>query len=149
MSAFTVATEACTTTLNWTGAEGSFPAGFPALDPSHISVTYTSGTPPVISLLRRPGHRRLRPGDAARHSCRPRTVTISRHTPGEPADLLQPFELHRRHHTQLADQAEKQLQKLDCCHGSRAWRVARRVSANNLGKRGIAESSQKAASLLG
>lgn len=40
-AAFIVATEACLATLGWTGAEASFPAGFPALDPSHIIVQYT------------------------------------------------------------------------------------------------------------
>jgi hypothetical protein len=34
--AFTVATEACTATLNWSGVENAFLAGFPALDPSHV-----------------------------------------------------------------------------------------------------------------
>lgn len=45
--AFTVPTEACTASLNWTGVEPAFPAGFSALDPSHILCNYTSGVPAV------------------------------------------------------------------------------------------------------
>lgn len=53
MGAFTVATENCFAALNWTGVESSFPAGFPALDPSHVVVTYTFGTPAAtITLVR-------------------------------------------------------------------------------------------------
>lgn len=48
--AFTVGTEACTASLNWTGVEGVFAAGFPALDPTHIAVTYQPAVGLAIAL---------------------------------------------------------------------------------------------------
>lgn len=52
MTAFTVATEACFATFNWTGVEAQFPCGFPALDPTHLAVTSTSNAnPPVVTQL--------------------------------------------------------------------------------------------------
>lgn len=48
--AFTVGTEACTASLNWSGVEGLFAAGFPALDPTHITVTYQPAVGAPIAL---------------------------------------------------------------------------------------------------
>lgn len=48
--AFTVSTEACTGSLNWTGVEASFVPGFPALDPSHLVVTYQPNVGVLVTL---------------------------------------------------------------------------------------------------
>lgn len=48
--AFTVGTEACTASLNWSGVEASFVPGFPALDPTHIAVTYAPNVGVPVAL---------------------------------------------------------------------------------------------------
>jgi len=43
MPVFTVPSEACEAQFIWTGVQGSFPCGFPALEASDLVVTYSSG----------------------------------------------------------------------------------------------------------
>lgn len=114
MGAFTVPTEACTASLNWTGVEAAFAAGFPALDPSHVSVTYAPAVGAPIALT---------PGIQVTVACDPATgavtvtplampaapgvVTIDRHTPAnQGTNFANLASFSADSHTLLADQAE-------------------------------------------
>lgn len=112
--AFTVATEACTATLNWTGIEGAFVAGFPALDPSHITVTYTPAVgPPVVltggiqvTIACDPATGAVTVTPLAMPAA-PGTVTIDRHTPAnQQINFVNLASFSADTHTFLADQAE-------------------------------------------
>jgi len=113
--AFTVGTEACTATLNWSGVENVFPAGFSALDPSHVTCTYTSGAPPVTVPLT-PGIQITIACDAVTGAvtvtplampAAPGTITIDRHTPAtQQTNFGNLASFTADIHTQLADQAE-------------------------------------------
>jgi hypothetical protein len=48
---WTVPTEACQAAFAWTGVQTGFPCGFPALDPTHLQVTYTNTASAITSNL--------------------------------------------------------------------------------------------------
>jgi hypothetical protein len=119
--AFTVGTEACTATLNWSGVENVFPAGFSALDPSQVTCTYTSGNPAVTVPLT--------PGIQIAVACDPNTgavtvtplampappgtITIDRHTPAtQQTNFANLASYTADIHTSLADQAEMGIAEL-------------------------------------
>jgi hypothetical protein len=111
---FTVATEACLAVLNWTGVESSFPAGFPALDPSHVIVSYTDSHGNVSALTL--GVQISVACDAVSGAvtvtpiampAAPGTLVISRATPAnQQTNFANLASFSGDAHTQLADQAE-------------------------------------------
>lgn len=110
--AFTVGTEACTASLNWTGVEGVFAAGFPALDPTHIVVTYKPAVGNAVPLT--PGIHFTAAIDGAgavtvtpiAMPAAPGLVTIDRQTPAVQAtNFINLASFSPDIHTQLHDAA--------------------------------------------
>lgn len=117
--AFTVGTEACTASLAWTGVEGVFVPGFPALDPTHIAVTYQPTAGPAVALV--PGIHFSVAIDAAgavtltpiAMPAAPGVVTIDRRTPSvQTTNFINLGSFSPDIHTQLHDQAAMAIAEL-------------------------------------
>jgi hypothetical protein len=101
---FTVPTEACQAAFAWTGVQTGFPCGFPALDPTHLQVTYLNTASQVTSSLALGVHYTvlLDPltGNAtvdplAMPDNGPGTVTVTRNTPAVQGTQFQNLESYQ------------------------------------------------------